>query len=102
MNQTIREIKDQYHALGSTIAYLEQQKGEIAAFFKAMKPRRLLYIGCGSSYSIGCSAAMSARRLLGIEAKCLRRRRFTAQAAALRLSAAGRAADSALPLRRNA
>lgn len=71
MNRTQLEINDQYRALRQTITYIDGRRGEIAAYFSSVKPLRLLYIGCGSSYSIGCSAAMSARRLLGIEANCL-------------------------------
>lgn len=71
MNLTQLEINDQYHALSRTIAYLNERRDEITAFYGLVRPRRLLYIGCGSSYSIGCSAAMTARHLLGIEANCL-------------------------------
>lgn len=71
MNKTQAEIHDQYQALAKTIAYIGQQRERLLTFYRQVKPERILYIGCGSSYSIGRSAAMSARRMLGIEANCL-------------------------------
>ncbi len=71
MNKTQAEIHDQYRALAKTIAHIGQMREQILEFYQKARPARILYIGCGSSYSIGCSAAMSARRLLGLEANCV-------------------------------
>ncbi len=58
------EIFSQYDALGRTYAHMLEMKAEIHSFAKANAAMGLTFIGCGSSYSLCKSAAMSARMRL--------------------------------------
>ncbi len=59
-----KEIFSQYDALIQTYAHMLGMKEEIHSFAKTNATSGLTFIGCGSSYSICKSAAMSARMQL--------------------------------------
>ena len=46
MNQTYRELKQQYTALQQTEAYLNQQADTLRAAFQTFQPASLVFIGC--------------------------------------------------------
>lgn len=62
MNKTGIEIFSQYEALQKSIAYLDKsnEKGSITNLLKSRK--NIVFIGCGSSYSISKSAEKTLRR----------------------------------------
>ena len=55
MNITRSEIFGQYEALKSTLKCFAEKGKEIADFFNSTLPRRIIFTGCGSSYSLSCS-----------------------------------------------
>lgn len=61
MYLTYKEIFSQYQALGKTFDYILQKRREIETFYREIKPRNLIFIGCGSGYCLCRSAAMSAK-----------------------------------------
>src|SRR5450756_586245 len=58
------EIFSQYDALSQTYEHMLGMKAEIHSFAKANATAGLTFIGCGSSYSLCKSAAMSAKMRL--------------------------------------
>jgi len=68
MNQTYREMKEQYAALKQTEAYFHQQADVIRAKVRAFNPAALVFIGCGSGFCLCQSAELSARLSLKIPA----------------------------------
>lgn len=65
---TEQEIFSQYDALDRTFQQLLSQKEELLAFYRGLSCDSITFIGCGSSYSLAKSAALSARIHLGVPA----------------------------------
>lgn len=61
MSLTYREIKQQYAALRLTYEYMLSERERIEAFVKEIGPASLTFLGCGSSYCLCESAALSVR-----------------------------------------
>ena len=57
MSLTYDEIKQTRESTLQTIGYVEGRMPEIEALFRATEPRHVVYIGCGSSYSLAKSCA---------------------------------------------
>ncbi len=97
MNLTYTDIIDQYNILGQTIRYLESERDRISRVFKG----RLVFMGCGSSYSLAKSmAAMyrmrteaSATALVGGDV-LLNAERYTASIEGCTLVAVSRSGDT--------
>lgn len=68
MNQTYRELKQQYTALQQTEAYLNQQADTLRAAFQTFQPASLVFIGCGSGFCLCQSASLTAALSLPIPA----------------------------------
>lgn len=52
MSQTYVELTSQYDALAKTAALLDEKKESLAAWLKEVKPSSIVFIGCGSSFSM--------------------------------------------------
>ena len=57
MYLTYSELKDQYNALEKAAALLNGSWGEAKRLFERNQPRAVVFLGCGSSYSIAQSLA---------------------------------------------
>lgn len=66
MSFTLREIMDQYKALDQTIDRMRSDYEKIQRFFSETRPRKILFTGCGSSYSLSCSMRSIASTRLDI------------------------------------
>lgn len=66
MSKTIKEIYAQYESLRKTLRLIEEKRSEIKAFFDAADPDTLVAVGCGSSFQLSESIAMSSRLIAGI------------------------------------
>lgn len=62
------ELFAQYDALQKTYESMLKRKSEIQQFFSNRKFRGITFIGCGSSYSLSKSAALSAKMRLNTQA----------------------------------
>lgn len=71
MFNTEREIFSQYEALDKTYRYLTEMKTEIRSFAEKNAAAGLTFIGCGSSYSLCKSAAMSAGMRMDVKVNAL-------------------------------
>lgn len=69
MHLTYSEIKDQYKALKKTEDYISVKIVEIKKLFDKAKPRSLVFLGCGSSYSLAKSLALAAQ--VNLKLPCL-------------------------------
>lgn len=69
MALTYTEMQDTFSALKKTADYLESKWGDIESFFKDRT--RLVFIGCGSSYSNAKSFAMITNMHMGVSAFAL-------------------------------
>lgn len=65
------EIKDQYQCLERTQALLDTRMEELMAFWNLSEPRRVVYVGCGSSYSVAKSLSTMTGTLLGLPSLAL-------------------------------
>lgn len=65
------EIKDQYRALEQTRALLDTRMEELKAFWNRSGPGRVVYVGCGSSYSVAKSLSTMTGTLLGLPSLAL-------------------------------
>lgn len=63
-NKTYPEIMDQYKALKKTTEYILSRKKEIEEFFARRDFKRIIFTGCGSSYSVCKTLACTADILL--------------------------------------
>ncbi len=70
-NKTHPEIMDQYRALRKTAEYIFSKKDEINDFYARYGLKRIIYLGCGSSYSVCKTLACTANLLLGCPAMAL-------------------------------
>jgi fructoselysine-6-P-deglycase FrlB-like protein len=61
---TYSELKDQYRALDKTIKYLDKKMDDIKSFYAESDAERLVFLGCGSSYSLAKSGALIAKTKL--------------------------------------
>lgn len=68
MNKTYFEIKRQYDMLDKTIKYFELQRENLRNFYLEKKPKKIIFIGSGSSYNVSQSAEIIARNEFGINA----------------------------------
>lgn len=71
MSITRQEILSQYDALNLTLDEFLRRKEDILRFFNQRKASCILFLGCGSSYSLAKSAAITARLAMGIPAYAL-------------------------------
>ncbi len=55
MGFTLREIMDQYNALEKTIDRMRSHYRDIQQFFGETRPKKIIFTGCGSSFSLSCS-----------------------------------------------
>ena len=65
MKYTPVEIHDQYNALEKTLAELTRRQADVEAFFAKAAPKRLICIGCGSSYMLSKSMASLCNQRIG-------------------------------------
>ncbi len=68
-SQTYAEIKDQYNRLNTTLHYIDQKIGDTKHLFS--KYPFVIYLGCGSSYYVAKSMAVSTMTALGKKAVAL-------------------------------
>jgi fructoselysine-6-P-deglycase FrlB-like protein len=68
MHQTYSEIKDQYDALAKTMGRANAAAAGAKRLFDRVKPRSLVFLGCGSSYCIAKSLALAAQMTLRLPA----------------------------------
>jgi len=61
-----KEIKDQFSAMDKTVALVKSQEEQIVTYFGSAK--KIIVLGCGSSYMIGKSAASLILNMTGISA----------------------------------
>lgn len=66
MYLTEKEIFTQYDALEKTFAEIMNSKKELQALYESKEFKSIVFIGCGSSYSLAKSAALVARLYMGI------------------------------------
>jgi len=71
MHLTYTEIFAQYAALRNTYSYILENSRRIKDFFQHRRPRRWIFIGCGSGYNVCESARVSAQLNLGIPANAI-------------------------------
>jgi glutamine---fructose-6-phosphate transaminase (isomerizing) len=71
MYKTEKEIFSQYEALKKTYDYMMAKREEIEKFVEEIDFKSVTFIGCGSSYSISKSAAISARMRVGKPANAI-------------------------------
>ncbi len=60
MSLTLNEIRGQYLALEKTVALLDEKQAALKAWFSQSRPASLVFVGCGSSFSLSkgfCSIA---------------------------------------------
>jgi fructoselysine-6-P-deglycase FrlB-like protein len=70
-NKTHPEIMDQYQALRKTAEYIFSKKDDINDHFPQCDFKKMIYLGCGSSYSVCKTLACTANLLLGCPATAL-------------------------------
>ena len=68
---TYREIKQQYEALRRTFDYMSSRRDDIVRFFRENAAKNAAFVGCGSSYCLSQSAALSLRLRAGIPSVAL-------------------------------
>lgn len=61
MSLTYQEIKEQYAALQETARYMDQRCPDISKILLTTEPKQIVFIGCGSSYSLSISGAAIAQ-----------------------------------------
>lgn len=71
MSLTYSEIKQQYAALQQTYDYMMSQRQRIIDFVQAQTITSITFVGCGSSYCLSRSAAMSVTLRAGLPAYAL-------------------------------
>jgi glutamine---fructose-6-phosphate transaminase (isomerizing) len=71
MFKTNKEIFSQYEALEKTYSLMLQKKLEIKHYISKLSFKKIIFTGCGSSYSLCKSAALSINMLEGIEANAI-------------------------------
>lgn len=71
MSLTYSETKQQYAALQQTFDYLQSKREEIVSFVRSLSISQAAFVGCGSSYCLSESAALSFRLRAGIPAVAL-------------------------------
>ncbi|NLT97969.1 MAG: SIS domain-containing protein [Christensenellaceae bacterium] len=69
--KTYPEIMDQYRALRKTAEYILSKKDEINSFYAQPGFNRIIYLGCGSSYSVCKTLACTASLVLKYPATAL-------------------------------
>ena len=55
MSLTLTEIRGQYLALEKTVALLDENRDSIKKMVVDARPASIVFIGCGSSYSLSCA-----------------------------------------------
>lgn len=65
---TEKEIFSQHEALAKTLELSKGMADKIKAYFDTKKPKRVIFIGCGSSYSLSKSASAALRMRCDIPA----------------------------------
>ncbi len=71
MALSYEETKAQYKALGQTYEEIAQKSAELVEFFRKGEFKNIIFIGCGSSYSLAKSYAVLAKTRLGANATAL-------------------------------
>lgn len=66
MSITEREIFSQYESMGQTEEYFLQNKQKIKDFYGDKTEKNIVFVGCGSSYSVAKSAAIVCDMRLGV------------------------------------
>lgn len=66
MYLTEKEIFSQYEALSGTYDYMQSKAQLLKDYYGKAGHKSIIFIGCGSSYSLSKSAALAARLRLGI------------------------------------
>lgn len=61
MSLTYQEIKEQYAALEQTLQYIDSRFADLRNLMTPKGPKEIVFIGCGSSYSLAVSAAAIAQ-----------------------------------------
>jgi glucosamine--fructose-6-phosphate aminotransferase (isomerizing) len=64
--RTYRDIFDQAGSLEQTLLQLDQNWAPLRRFYTDAAPARLVFVGCGSSYSVSLSVGAAMQRTLGI------------------------------------
>ena len=67
MYKTQEEILAQPVALEKTLSYFNDNKAQIEGFIQSQKFNKVVFLGCGSSYQLGKSAAFVLTELTGIQ-----------------------------------
>lgn len=68
MTYTEKELFSQYDALEQTFQEIKKSEEQIVSFFNNGDYKRILFVGCGSSYSVAKSAMVAANLRLDIPA----------------------------------
>lgn len=66
MSKTICEIKGQYKALSETVKLITAQQTLIKQFYESVNPDSFIAVGCGSSFQLCESIALTARLRLNV------------------------------------
>ena len=69
--KTYAEISTQFTALQKTVKHILNQQEELRSFLQNSGARKLLVLGCGSSFSVGKSIEGCAEMVLGLESVCI-------------------------------
>lgn len=65
-SKTYREIHSQYSALNKTYELLREKRQDCQAFFEGKTPEQIVVVGCGSSFHLSESVAMTAQLRTGV------------------------------------
>lgn len=68
MSSTYQEIKQQYSALSQTIDHIDRVLPTVQSFIAATNLRKIIFLGCGSSFNIAESLATTTQMTLGTPA----------------------------------
>jgi len=71
MSRTYLEICGQYDALAKTMEFLDSEKDSLIAWIRDIKPKQVIFLGCGSSFSVAKSLADAVCMRLPVFARAL-------------------------------
>ena len=68
MSSTYHELKQQYTALDESIKFIDRTFPTVQSFVKNANPKRIVFLGCGSSFNIAESLATTTQMNLDVPA----------------------------------
>jgi glucosamine--fructose-6-phosphate aminotransferase (isomerizing) len=70
-SKTCSEIQAQYKALKKTLDLISKKRSECRSYFQKTAPDQIVVLGCGSSFQLAESVAMSAQIRTGVASTAL-------------------------------